>query len=210
MKGKAMKHQKFSGQKLHKIIFACSLSLSLSGCFQPVNSVQIGNSSMASALSEVSIGKIDGYLGYVLKSELDFLLSQTGGSQAKRYVLNVKTQQTLENPVVDSVTGRAQVTSLAVQAIYDLRDTKSGKLLANGTTFANANYDRPSQRFAAERARRDAEERVAKSLAERLRGITISALASGNTQSQDNKPEFIKNVFDDIDNTNLSGQKDDE
>ncbi len=168
------------------VVLAGLLAGLLGGCIQPVHAPSLGGGSRASErLAQVTVDRIDGYLGYALKSELDFLL--TGGAsptRGGRYLLKIKTAQTKASSVIDASTGRAQIATLQIEAVYVLVDQKQdGKIKASGKTFASASFDRSQMRFATLRAERDAEERVAKSLAERLRIIITTALAKDSPAS---------------------------
>ncbi|MCZ8184946.1 MAG: hypothetical protein O9308_01075 [Beijerinckiaceae bacterium] len=165
------------------------LGLGLGGCIQPVHqSTVAGQSRIASELAQVAVDRIDGYLGYQLKAELDFLL--TGGNAPAgggRYVLKVKTQQSKASSIIDASTGRAQIATLQIEAVYVLVDQQQGgRIRASGKTFASASFDRSQLRFATLRAERDAEEKVAKSLAERLRIIISAALARDSAMGAGN------------------------
>lgn len=165
----------------------------LGGCIQPVHAPRLGGTSpVAAQLAQISVDRIEGYLGYALKSELDFLL--TGGAtpaSGGRYLLKVKAQQTKASSIIDASTGRAQIATLQVEAVYVLVDQQAnGKIKASGKTFASASFDRSQLRFATLRAERDAEERVAKSLAERLRIILTTALAQEAASGATRVPEL--------------------
>lgn len=168
------------GKKLLRFAAPALLAGLLGGCIQPVHAPNLGGGSRAaSQLSQITVDRVEGYLGYILKSELDFLL--TGGKEptkGSRYLLKVKTQQSKASSIIDASTGRAQIATLQIEAVYVLVDQQQGgKIKASGKTFASASFDRSQLRFATLRAERDAEERVAKSLAERLRIIITTALA---------------------------------
>jgi LPS-assembly lipoprotein len=151
----------------------------LSACFQPVHGTRIGNSTMSAELAQVSIAPIDGgYMGYALKAELEFLFGNGAIAQNPRYVLTVRAAQTKSTPIIDLAASRPQSVAVQAEAIYELRDTRTGTIRASGKTFGSANYDRSSQRFATIRAQRDAEERLGKALAERLRILVSAGLAS--------------------------------
>lgn len=152
----------------------------LGGCLQPLHAPQLGNTGVSSSrLSEVVVDRIDGYLGYALKSELDFLLSASGApTRNGRYLLKVKTQQSKASSILDARTGLSQSASVQVEAVYVLTDQQqSSKIVASGKTFASASFDRTQLRYGNLRAERDAEERVGKALAERLRIILATALS---------------------------------
>lgn len=168
-------------KSLSRLVAPVLLAALLGGCIQPVHAPNLINgSSTAAQLSQVTVDRIEGYLGYQLKSELDFLL--TGGTaptRNSRYLLKIKTQQSKASSIIDASTGRAQIATLQIEAVYVLLDQQQGgKIRTSGKTFASASFDRSQLRFATLRAERDAEEKVAKSLAERLRIIITTALAS--------------------------------
>lgn len=181
------------GKKLLRFAVPMLLAGFLGGCLQPVYAPSLnGGGGIAAQLSQVTVDRVEGYLGYVLKSELDFLL--TGGAaptKNSRYLLKVKTQQSKASSIIDSSTGRAQIATLQIEAVYVLVDQQDGgKIRTSGKTFASASFDRSQLRFATLRAERDAEERVAKSLAERLRIIVTTALARDTTTGPRTMPEL--------------------
>jgi hypothetical protein len=118
----------------------------------------------------------------------------TGGKQpakSGRYLLKIKTKQNKATTVVDASTGLAQVGTLQVEAVYVLVDRQQGeKIRTSGKTFASASYDRSQMRFSSMRAERDAEERLGKALAERLKIIVATALASETTTGPARAPEL--------------------
>jgi LPS-assembly lipoprotein len=168
------------------VLFASALG----GCLQPVHGTRFSPTS--EKLGQVSVERIDGFLGYTLKSELDYLL--TGGKQPSsngRYLLKVKTKQSRASTLVDASTGLAQVGTLQVEAVYVLLDRQqSDKIKTSGKTFASASYDRSQLRFASLRAERDTEERLGKALAERLKIIISTALASEAALGPKQLPEL--------------------
>lgn len=165
---------------LRALLLSGIIGTGVSGCIQPVHQPTLGApSGIAKELAQISVDRIDGYLGYQLKSELDFLLTGGGApNSGGRYVLKVKTQQSKASSIIDASTGRAQIATLQIEAVYVLVDQQQGgRIRTSGKTFASASFDRSQLRFATLRAERDAEEKVAKSLAERLRIIISAALA---------------------------------
>lgn len=187
--------------KAPRLTLVLLMALSLGGCLQPVNAPSLGGGPSVSAeLAQISVERVDGYLGYQLKSELDYLL--TGGNapaRGTRYLLKIKTQQSAASTVIDAATGRAQSASLQVEAVYLLTDqSQGGRIKASGKTFASATFDRSQLRYATLRAQRDAEERVAKSLAERLKIIITSALlADGGAAGAGKSPALSEPIIPD-------------
>ncbi|MGL5447560.1 MAG: hypothetical protein ACRDBL_09645 [Rhabdaerophilum sp.] len=151
----------------------------LTACLQPVHGIRLGNSSVSAELSQVSVAPINsGYLGYALKSELEFLLGNGAIAQNPRYILTVRATQSKSFSIIDISASRPQSVAVQAEAVYELRDTRTGTIRASGKTFGSANYDRSNQRFATIRAQRDAEERLGKALAERLRILISAGLVS--------------------------------
>jgi LPS-assembly lipoprotein len=182
------------GMKFFRFAAPALLAGLLGGCIQPVHAPSLGGggSRAAAQLSQITVDRVEGYLGYILKSELDFLL--TGGREPtknSRYLLKIKTQQSKASSIIDASTGRAQIATLQIEAVYILVDQQQGgKIKASGKTFASASFDRSQLRYATLRAERDAEERVAKSLAERLRIIVTTSLARDIVTGPSTMPEL--------------------
>lgn len=167
-------------RSLLRVAMLGAMAGGLSACMQPVHAPQLGagGDRITGELAQVAVAPIDGFLGYSLKSELDYLLTNGQPANGTRYLLTVKTQQSGATSIIDAATARPQSVTLQAEATYELKDTRSGAIRASGKTFGSANYDRSGQRFATIRAQRDAEERLGKALAERLRLIIIGALAN--------------------------------
>ncbi|MBN8533514.1 MAG: hypothetical protein J0L51_05430 [Rhizobiales bacterium] len=167
------------------------LAGSLTACFQPVHGIRVGNSSVSSELAQVAVAPLNGgYLEYSLKAELDFLLGNGAIAQNPRYVLTIKTAQTRNTSIIDVAASRPQSVSIQAEATYELKDVRSGRIRASGKTFGTANYDRSNQRFATIRAQRDAEERLGKALAERLRVLVSASLLQDPRQDVGPAPEL--------------------
>lgn len=177
-------------------ILLLGLAGGLAGCLQPVNTPSLGfaSSRASTQLAEVSVGKVDGYLGYQLKAELDYLLTNGAPAKSSRYALNIKLAEGKALSIIDLPTGRPQVVTIQVQATYELKDTRTNRIKASGRTFASGSYDRSQQRFATIRSQRDAEERIAKSLAERLRTITLTSLLAEQDSGAGAAPPLLPNI----------------
>lgn len=166
-------------RKALSLIGPLVLAVGLGGCLQPVNGIRFGNETINSQLAEVTVARSEGYLGHIVKAELDYLLTNGAPARNSRYQLKMKLVQGQGSSLVDSATGRPQIATLQVTTTYELFDAQLKKIRGSGTTMVSASYDRSSQRFATIRAQRDAEERVGKALAERMKIIVVSILAQG-------------------------------
>jgi LPS-assembly lipoprotein len=119
-------------------------------------------------------------MGHTLRSELVFALDGSGLNQErKRYRLTASVSDSLATPLVSSATGRAVSATIVATATWQIVDIETSEIVYSGNAQAAASYDRPIQRFAALRAQRDAETRVAKQLSEQIAGrIAIDIRAS--------------------------------
>jgi LPS-assembly lipoprotein len=163
----------------------------VTACFQPVHGTRLGNSTVSAELAQVAVAPVKGgYLEYSLKSELEFLLGNGAIAQNPRYVLSVKASQSRSTSIIDLATSRPQSVSVQAEAVYELKEVGSGRIRASGKTFASANYDRSNQRFATIRAQRDAEERLGKALAERLRILVSASLLQDPRRDVGPAPEL--------------------
>lgn len=160
-----------------RVTLLLALASSVTACFQPVHGIRLGYSTVSGELARVAVAPVSGgYLEYSLKAELDFLLGNGAIARDPRYVLTVKTAQNRVSSIIDAATSRPQSVAIQVEATYELKEVATGRIRASGKTFGSANYDRSNQRFATIRAQRDAEERLGKALAERLRILVSTSL----------------------------------
>jgi len=163
------------------------LTLGLSGCLRPLYGEAAGRSLQAS-LASIEIAPITGIapapyserLGHYLRQELTFDLDGSGApvTAPKAYRLTIGVSTTNVAPTVDSGTGRADATTLSAIAVYALAPINGGVPVTQGRALASASYDRSPQRFAIVRASRDAEIRLARTLAEQIRTRLAATLAA--------------------------------
>ncbi|MCI0599438.1 MAG: LPS assembly lipoprotein LptE, partial [Beijerinckiaceae bacterium] len=121
---------------------------------------------------------IPGRIGHYLGNELIFALNGTGAKVPAKYHLTVLVVETVQTPLLDTVTGYPSAASVVVNADYRLVPVGGGEPVTTGRATALASYDRTSQRFANLRAARDAGIRDAKTLAEQIKTRIAAALAA--------------------------------
>ena len=80
---------------------------------------------------------------------------------------------------IEAVGGLPSSEMVIGTASVSLKRISDGKAILADSLTANASYDRSTQRFAAIRARRDAEDRAMTTLAEMIRTRIAATLASG-------------------------------
>jgi LPS-assembly lipoprotein len=160
-----------------------ALTLGLSACFRPLYGPTASGESLPSVLAAIEIDKVTTSLpqervGHYLRSELVYDLNGSGIPAPKRYKLNLSFVERVQSPIVDTSTGRAQSATLTGELTYKLTSLDGQTVITSGTATGYVTYDRSPQRFATVRAARDADIRLAKTLADQMRTRLAAALAT--------------------------------
>ena len=166
------------------------LALGLGGCFQPLYGERsvIGGPGLRDVLSAVDIApvkvstpKADARLGVELRDKLLFEMTGGTGSIAPTHRLTINLSSTRLSVVVDVTTARPELENFGLNAVYTLTEIASGKTVVTDSTFSRVSYDIPGQqqRFAKQRALRDAENRAVGVIAEHIRSRLASHFAAG-------------------------------
>lgn len=167
-----------------RLVVACGMllavSLAVSGCggLQPLygTTSSTGNS-VASALAEVEVTPIPGRVGQQVRNELIF--KTTGGdgrSEAPLYRLQIVLKETAASELVDRDADVGAVV-YGLTSDYQLIRVADNTVLHQGRAVARAPYDKVKSIFADIRARRDAEDRAARSLADSIRTQVAAVLS---------------------------------
>ena len=123
-------------------------------------------------LKQISIDAVNTRYGQELRNQLIFLLNGGAGqpAQAKYKMTLAATVLVLDEALVEvDNDNRPTAATLHMTGSYVLTELSTGKVVAKGSRTIPASYDQPNQEFANLRARRDAENRAARELAELLR-----------------------------------------
>jgi LPS-assembly lipoprotein len=171
---------------------AAALSALCAGCFQPLYGNQpLANAqgqSLREALSAVDVEQIQAQRGTAterlaveVRNALVYDMTGGSGSAPPTHRLNVRIAPTRLQVIVDITSGRPNAENFGIDATYTLVDLATGKPVVNGTTFARVTYDVPGseQRFARQRALRDAEDRAAKVIADNIKNRLASFFVAG-------------------------------
>lgn len=171
-----MSSHKLLNRRVASAALAATILLGVTGCFRPLYGPSAGGAPLEAVLAAIEVGTVSvsgarQELGHTLRSELIFALDGSGLNAApKRYRLTATVSDGLATPLVSSATGRAVSATIIATATWRIVDIETGALLYSGSAEAAASYDRTVQRFAALRAQRDAETRIAKQLSEQIAG----------------------------------------
>jgi LPS-assembly lipoprotein len=116
-----------------------------------------------------------------LHNALEFSLHNGGDAFAPAYQLKVNLATSQFTAYLDPTTGRPNTQVDNVVASYQLIESATGKTVVSDSVYAHVDYDIPGseQRFAGQRARRDAEDRAVKLAAEAIRNRLASYFVAG-------------------------------
>jgi LPS-assembly lipoprotein len=160
------------------------LAFGLAGCgtngFRPMYAASANGGGLADRLAQIEITTIPGRAGQIIRNELMFQTRGGGGAgtAAPSMRLNIAVREkelsTLVNREGDAL-GRVYT----VTAAFQLVDMKTHKTLLKGESFGRASYDRFEPIYANVRAKKDAQRRSAKSIAQDIKSRLEAFLASG-------------------------------
>ena len=178
-----------SGQ-LTRLAAALALASLVGGCFEPLygSKPSVDSESVRDKLSAVDIPQINARKGTPsariavgMRNALQFDMNGGAGANAPTHRLNVVVGTGVMTVIVDVTSGRPDAQVDSVLASYSLIEIASGKTVLAGNTFAHVDYDIPgsAQRFAKQRAQRDAEDRAIQVCAEQIRNRLASYFVTG-------------------------------
>jgi LPS-assembly lipoprotein len=159
------------------------------GCFQPLYGERTldGGPSIKSALSQVEVDQIpapngspEARIAVELRNQLLFGLN--GGTPLPAtHRLSIRITSSRTSIIVDTKTARPDVENYGLTATYSLIDLNTGKAVINDQTLTRVSYDIPGQeqRFARQRALRDAETRAAEVIASNIKSRLASYFVAG-------------------------------
>lgn len=168
-----------SGLRVAAIV---GIALGLSACLRPLHGPTVSGASLQNVLASIDIPDKEwpdsqAVVGHYLRSELIYAFNGSGSDTPKKYNLKLALTERLSTPIVDSVSGRAQSATLIGNLKYTLTSLDGKTVVTTGTATGQATYDRFNQRFATVRAARDAEIRLAKTLAEQVKTRIAATLS---------------------------------
>jgi LPS-assembly lipoprotein len=175
------------GARLAIVLAAAGLT---AGCFEPLygSRPSINSESVHDKLGAVEIKPIPARQGspvervaVALHNALQYDFNGNGGANAPTHRLEVVVTTQQMTVIVDASSGRPTAQIGGVTATYQLVEIATGKIVLKDTTFTHVDYDMPGpeQRFAKQRAQRDAEDRAVVAVAESIRNRLASFFVAG-------------------------------
>ena len=154
-------------------------AFALAGCgFQPLyGGTTAGGAKLAEVMAAVDITPIPGRVGQKLRNELIFAATGGGNPAPSRYKLDIVVKESVTDQLVQ-ITGDATGQIYQLDATFKLIDPANGTLLLQGKAISRAPYNRFQEIFANVRARYDAENRAARTVADSIRTQLAAFLAN--------------------------------
>jgi len=159
-------------------------------CFQPLYASRTfnGEKPIGAALAQVQVERVDAPNGtpesriaVELQEALKFEINGTEGLISPTHGLKVRMSVGRNSIITDATTGRVMAEITGIDATFTLTELATGKVVMRGNTFSRVSSDYPGQqqRFARVRARVDAENRAAKTIADNVRTRVASYFVAG-------------------------------
>lgn len=129
------------------------------------------SSTVAAELAAIDLDSISAQFAQeeatrVLYNELTFKLERGAGSAGKKYRLEVLVDVNTAAVAIEQFADVPSAFTITMNSTFVMSDIQTDETLTTGRTFRSASFDFSDQRFANQRALRDAQERVAKAVAD--------------------------------------------
>ena len=172
-----------------RLLAVAALAGLTAGCFQPMYAERSdGTPGLREKLMGVELPPVekpnasrDARLGVEIRNALAFKLygQATGMPPTHKLVLKFTTSRS--SLMLDPNTALPSSENYGIDAQYNLIDLATNKSVLTGSTFSRVSYDIPGnlQRFARQRAFRDAEDRAAQEIAENIQTRLASFFYAG-------------------------------
>ena len=161
-----------------RLVAVAALAALTAGCFQPMYAERTdGTPGLREKLMGVELPPIakpnasrEARVGVEVRNALAFKLYGTATGMPPTHRLDIRFTSSKSSLLVDPNTALPTSENYGIDAQYNLIEVVSGKSVMTGTTFSRVSYDMPGsyQRFARNRALRDAEDRAANEIAENI------------------------------------------
>jgi LPS-assembly lipoprotein len=172
-----------------RLLAVAALAALTAGCFQPMYAEHTdGTPGLREKLAGVELPPVEkpnasreARIGVEIRNALAFKLygEATGMPPTHRLVLHFSTSRS--SLLVSTATGLPTSENVGLDAQFNLIEIATNKSVMTGSTFSRVSYDIPGsyQRFARERAFRDAEDRAAGQIAENIQTRLASFFFAG-------------------------------
>src|SRR3954451_7682812 len=173
-----------------RLLAVAALSALTAGCFQPMYAAHTdGTPALREKLMGVDLPPIDkpngsreARLGVEIRNALAFKLYGGAVGMPPTHKLVIRFTTSRSSLILDPATALPSIENFGIDTQYNLVEIVSGKSVMTGTTFSRVSYDIPGQlqRFARQRAFRDAEDRACHEIAENIQTRLASYFTVGS------------------------------
>ena len=173
-----------------RLLVVAALSALTAGCFQPMYAAHTdGTPALREKLMGVDLppvdkpnGSRDARLGVEIRNALAFKLYGGATGMPPTHKLVIRFTTTRSSLILDPATALPSIENYGIDAQYNLVEIVSNKSVMTGSTFSRVSYDIPGQlqRFARQRAFRDAEDRACHEIAENIQTRLASYFTVGS------------------------------
>src|SRR3954464_8084196 len=172
-----------------RLLVVAALSALTAGCFQPMYAADTeGPPALRERLRGVDLPPVDkpngareARLGVEIRNALAFKLYGAATGMPPTHKLVIRFTTTRNSLILDPATALPSIENYGIDAQYNLIEIVSNKSVMTGSTFSRVSYDIPGQlqRFARQRAFRDAEDRAAQEIADNIQTRLASFFVAG-------------------------------
>lgn len=169
---------------LRRARFVCLLvvAASISGCsdgggFRPMYGKTPSGVGLEEKLATIDVAPIPSRVGQRIRNELIFANTGGGDPAPPAYRLEIAIRESIGSTLVKT-TGEAVSQIYNLDATFKLISLKDKKVLLTGTSYSRAAFERFQSIYSNVRARDDAENRAARTVADDLKG-RLAAFLSG-------------------------------
>ena len=172
-----------------RLVAVAALAGLTAGCFQPMYAEHAdGTPGLREKLMGIELPPVDkpnaspeARIGVDIRNALAFKLYGTATGMAPTHKLVLRFQTSRSSLIVSQTTGLPTTENVGVDVQYNLVELATNKSVMTGTTFARTSYDIPGsyQRFARQRAFRDAEDRASEEVAEKIKTRLAAYFTAG-------------------------------
>jgi LPS-assembly lipoprotein len=173
-----------------RLLVIAALGALTAGCFQPMYAAHTdGTPALREKLMGVDLppvdkpnGSRDARLGVEIRNALAFKLYGAATGMPPTHKLVIRFTTTRSSLILDPATALPSIENYGIDAQYNLIEIVSNKSVMTGSTFSRVSYDIPGQlqRFARQRAFRDAEDRACQEIAENIQTRLASYFTVGS------------------------------
>jgi LPS-assembly lipoprotein len=153
-------------------------TLALAGCgFQPLYGPTASGAQLSDVMKTVDINTVPGRVGQRIRNELIFRTTGGGYAEQPKYRLDIALRESIVRTLINRE-GDPQGEIYQVFSEYKLIRLADNKVVLEGHSNARAAFDKVESVFSDIRAKRDAEDRASRTIAEAIRTRVAAFLST--------------------------------